>query len=35
MTLIDSFRDTEGAKELINSTVNIYQTLYKDLGLIQ
>jgi len=35
MTLIDSFRDTEGAKELIGKTVDIYQALYKELGLIK
>ncbi len=35
MTLIDSFRDTEGAKELIGKTVGIYQALYKELGLIK
>jgi len=35
MTLIDSFRDTDGARELIGKTVGIYQALYKELGLIQ
>ena len=35
MTLIDSFRDTDGSKELIGKTIGIYQALYKELGLIK
>lgn len=33
MDLIPSFRDTEGAKELINSTMEIYKQTYKEMGL--
>ncbi len=33
MTLIESFRDTEGAKELINTSVNQYRDVYKKMGL--
>ena len=33
MTLIESFRDTEGARELINSTVTQYRDVYKAMGL--
>lgn len=33
MNLIDSFRDTEGAKELITSTISQYRDVYKELGL--
>lgn len=35
MDLIDSFRDTEGAKKLISETIDTYRTTYKDLGLIK
>ena len=35
MNLIDSYRDSEGAKELIANTVKSYQTIYKEIGLIQ
>ena len=35
MDLIDSFRDTEGAKMLISETIEIYRETYKDLGLIK
>lgn len=35
MTLINSFRDTDGSKELITDTVGIYQSLYKELGLMK
>ena len=35
MNLIDSFRDTDGAIELINQTMNIYRDAYKKLGMIQ
>ena len=35
MDLIDSFRDTEGAIELINQTGENYKQAYKDMGLIQ
>lgn len=33
MTLIESFRDTEGAKKLINTSVNQYRDVYKKMGL--
>ena len=33
MTLIESFRDTEGARELINNTVNAYRAVYEEMGL--
>ncbi len=33
MTLIESFRDTEGSKELINNTVAQYRGVYKEMGL--
>jgi len=33
MTVIDSYRDTEGAKKLINATVNQYRDVYKKMGL--
>jgi tripartite-type tricarboxylate transporter receptor subunit TctC len=35
MNLIDSFRDTEGAIELINATGQIYRDTYKRMGLIK
>ena len=35
MNLIDSFRDTEGAIELINATAQIYRETYKRMGLIK
>ncbi len=35
MNLIDSFRDTEGAIELINATAQIYRDTYKRMGLIK
>lgn len=35
MDLIPSFRDTEGAKMLINETMEIYKQTYKDMGLIK
>ncbi len=35
MDLIDSFRDTEGAIELINSTADNYTKAYKEMGLIE
>ena len=34
MDLIPSFRDTEGAKTLINETMEIYKKTYKEMGLI-
>jgi len=34
MDLIPSFRDTEGAKTLINDTMEIYKKTYKEMGLI-
>jgi hypothetical protein len=33
MTLIESFRDTEGSKELITTTVGQYRDVYKKMGL--
>ncbi|MEL0142865.1 MAG: tripartite tricarboxylate transporter substrate binding protein, partial [Alphaproteobacteria bacterium] len=33
MTVIDSYRDTEGAKDLINRSVDQYLTVYKAMGL--
>ena len=33
MTLIESFRDTEGSRELINTTVKQYRGVYKAMGL--
>lgn len=35
MNLIDSYRDSEGAKKLISDTVDSYQTIYKEIGLIE
>ncbi|MCH6583580.1 MAG: tripartite tricarboxylate transporter substrate binding protein, partial [Proteobacteria bacterium] len=35
MDLIPSYRDTEGAKKLINDTMKIYRKTYKEMGLIQ
>ncbi|EDM71852.1 hypothetical protein RAZWK3B_17078 [Roseobacter sp. AzwK-3b] len=35
MNLIDSFRDSEGSKELIAKTIESYRTIYKEIGLIQ
>ena len=33
MTLIESFRDTAGSRELINTTVKQYRDVYKQMGL--
>ena len=33
MTLIESFRDTDGTRELINGTVAQYREVYKQMGL--
>ena len=33
MTLIDSFRDTDGSKELITETIGQYRGVYKEMGL--
>ena len=33
MNLIESFRDTDGAKELITSTIKQYRDVYKEMGL--
>jgi len=33
MTVIDSYRDTQGSKDLINSTVAQYRDVYKAMGL--
>ena len=35
MDLIPSFRDTEGARTLINETMEIYRQTYKEMGLIK
>jgi tripartite-type tricarboxylate transporter receptor subunit TctC len=33
MTLIESYRDTEGTRDLINTTVKQYREVYKEMGL--
>ena len=33
MTVIDSYRDTEGAKKLINQSINQYREVYKQMGM--
>ena len=33
MTLIESFRDTDGSRQLINTTVKQYRDVYKEMGL--
>jgi len=33
MTLIESFRDTEGSKDLIRTTIKQYREVYKQMGL--
>ncbi len=33
MTLIESFRDTEGSRELITKTIKQYRDVYKQMGL--
>jgi tripartite-type tricarboxylate transporter receptor subunit TctC len=33
MTVIDSYRDTQGSKDLINSTIKQYREVYKQMGL--
>ncbi len=33
MTLIESFRDTEGSRELISNTIEQYRGVYKQMGL--
>lgn len=35
MDLIPSFRDTEGARTLINETMEIYRQTYKEMGLVK
>jgi tripartite-type tricarboxylate transporter receptor subunit TctC len=35
MHLIDSYRDTAGARELINTSIETYTAVYKDIGLIE
>jgi len=35
MDLIPSFRDTEGAKMLINDTMEVYRQVYKEMGLVK
>jgi hypothetical protein len=33
MTVIDSYRDTEGSRKLISSTIDQYRAVYKQMGL--
>jgi tripartite-type tricarboxylate transporter receptor subunit TctC len=33
MTVIDSYRDTDGAKKLINQSINQYREVYKQMGM--
>ena len=33
MTLIESFRDTEGSRQLISNTIKQYRDVYKEMGL--
>jgi tripartite-type tricarboxylate transporter receptor subunit TctC len=33
MTVIDSYRDTEGAKKLINQSIDQYREVYKQMGM--
>ena len=33
MTLIESYRDTQGSRDLITSTVAQYREVYKSMGL--
>ena len=33
MNLIESFRDTDGARELITATIAQYRDVYKQLGM--
>ncbi|MGA1554055.1 MAG: tripartite tricarboxylate transporter substrate-binding protein, partial [Burkholderiaceae bacterium] len=35
MHLIDSFRDTEGSRKLINTSIDAYTKVYKEIGLIK
>jgi tripartite-type tricarboxylate transporter receptor subunit TctC len=35
MDLIDSFRDTQGSRELIEETMGVYRSAYKEMGLIK
>jgi tripartite-type tricarboxylate transporter receptor subunit TctC len=35
MNLIPSYRDTKGAKKLINETIDIYKNVYKAMGLMK
>jgi hypothetical protein len=35
MHLIDSFRDTEGSKKLINNSIDAYTKVYKEIGLVK
>jgi tripartite-type tricarboxylate transporter receptor subunit TctC len=35
MDLIPSFRDSEGARQLINDTMGVYKKVYKEMGLIE
>ena len=33
MTVIDSYRDTRGARDLIKSSIIQYRNVYKEMGL--
>ena len=35
MTLIDSYRDTAGSRELISGAIDTYTAVYKEIGLIE
>ncbi len=35
MDLIPSYRDTEGARKLINDTMGVYKKVYKEMGLVK
>ncbi len=35
MTLIDSYRDTAGSRDLINAAIDTYTAVYKEIGLIE
>ncbi|WP_099867538.1 Bug family tripartite tricarboxylate transporter substrate binding protein [Pararhizobium haloflavum] len=35
MDLIDSFRDQEGTRQLINDTVATYQAIYEEMGILE
>ena len=35
MHLIDSYRDTDGSRRLINETVDTYKAVYTDMGILK